>query len=50
MAYSRAWWRDGNEGFIDDLDLRTELTALGVLSLVLGVFVSSRSLTFGIGG
>lgn len=33
MAYSRAWWRDGNEGFIDDLDLRTKLTALGVLSL-----------------
>lgn len=33
MAYSRAWWRDGNEVFTDDLDLWTMMTVLSVLSL-----------------
>lgn len=37
MAFLRVWWRDGNEGCIDELDLRTILTALSALSLGVGI-------------
>lgn len=59
MVFLRVWWRDWNERCIDDLDLRTILTALSILPLgfgignapkMSGVLVCFRALTFCIGG
>lgn len=37
MAFLKVWWRDWNEGCMDELDLQTVLTALSVLSLGVGI-------------
>lgn len=37
MAFLRVWWTEWNEICTDDLDLRTILTSLSILSLRVGI-------------